>query len=174
MQFKRCSETEHTFFTMRTLGGMNAGQGELANAAMEEFVDVNYGYLNGNVEAMGKILRKFNDTFTNVTRLRKQVGASTRVYLIHVSFRFLLSRGWGHDTFDFQAHTTACFGGLVVQVSECKSALLEGLREQNIRQMWVRKKEHEYILHMLDRLEMLKDTPTGTQASIMRLRMRMR
>lgn len=46
-------------------------------------------------------------------------------------------------------------------MSECKSALLEGLREQNIRQMWVRKKEHEYILHMLDRLEMLKDTPTG-------------
>lgn len=36
-------------------------------------MDVNYGYLNGNVEAMGKILRKFNETFTDVTTLRKQV-----------------------------------------------------------------------------------------------------
>lgn len=60
----------YTFFPLfHTL----PGQGELANAAMEEFVDVNYGYLNGNVEAMGKILRKFNETFTDVTTLRKQV-----------------------------------------------------------------------------------------------------
>lgn len=28
-------------------------------------------------------------------------------------------------------------------------------------QMWVRKKENEYILAMLDRLEMLKETPSG-------------
>lgn len=27
--------------------------------------------------------------------------------------------------------------------------------------MWVRKKENEYILAMLDRLEMLKETPSG-------------
>lgn len=42
--------------------------------AMEKFVDENYGYLNGNVEAMGKILRKFNETFTDVKGLREQVG----------------------------------------------------------------------------------------------------
>jgi len=41
--------------------------------AMEKFVDENYGYLNGNVEAMGKILRKFNDTFQGVKDLRQQV-----------------------------------------------------------------------------------------------------
>lgn len=63
------------------------GQAELANAAMEEFVDVNYGYLNGNVEAMGKILRKFNDTFTNVTRLRKQVGRRGGLSDGHAGYR---------------------------------------------------------------------------------------
>lgn len=42
------------------------------------------------------------------------------------------------------------------QVQECKAVLVEGLKEQNIRQMWVRKKETDYILAMLDKLEMLK------------------
>ena len=50
------------------------GQCELTNSAMERFVDENYTYLNGNVEAMGKILRKFNETFTDVKGLRQQVG----------------------------------------------------------------------------------------------------
>jgi len=43
--------------------------------AMERFVDENYTYLNGNVEAMGKILRKFDETFTDVKGLRQQVRA---------------------------------------------------------------------------------------------------
>jgi len=41
---------------------------------MERFVDENYTYLNGNVEAMGQILRKFNETFRDVKGLRQQVG----------------------------------------------------------------------------------------------------
>ena len=52
------------------------GQYELSSMAMEKFVDENYGYLNGNVEAMGKILRKFNDTFHGVKDLRQQVSSS--------------------------------------------------------------------------------------------------
>ncbi|KAM3569928.1 hypothetical protein VYU27_007989 [Nannochloropsis oceanica] len=92
------------------------GQFELTNMAMERFVDENYTYLNGNVEAMGQILRKFNETFRDVKGLRQQV-------------------------------------------LECKSALLEGLKEQSIRQMWVRKREHDFVLSMLDKLDKLKETP---------------
>ncbi|GAB5033673.1 exocyst complex component 4-like [Nannochloropsis oceanica] len=94
------------------------GQFELTNMAMERFVDENYTYLNGNVEAMGQILRKFNETFRDVKGLRQQV-------------------------------------------LECKSALLEGLKEQSIRQMWVRKREHDFVLSMLDKLDKLKETPAG-------------
>lgn len=47
-------------------------------------------------------------------------------------------------------------------MQECKAVLVEGLKEQNIRQMWVRKKETDYILAMLDKLEMLK-VPTMRQ-----------
>jgi hypothetical protein len=51
-----------------------AGQAEMANSKMKEFVDLNYAYLNGNVEAMGKILRKFNETFRDVKNLRSEVS----------------------------------------------------------------------------------------------------
>jgi len=53
----------------------------------------------------------------------------------------------------FELSVKQCDG---LQVQECKAVLVEGLKEQNIRQMWVRKKETDYILAMLDKLEMLK------------------
>lgn len=33
-----------------------------------------HSYLNGNVEAMGKVLRRFNETSEDVQRLRRQVS----------------------------------------------------------------------------------------------------
>ncbi|EKU21758.1 hypothetical protein NGA_0210300, partial [Nannochloropsis gaditana CCMP526] len=44
----------------------------LVNRAMESFVEENSSYLNGNVEAMGTILRKFQDTCSDVRTLRGQ------------------------------------------------------------------------------------------------------
>jgi hypothetical protein len=47
------------------------------------------------------------------------------------------------------------------QVQECKVVLNMEQKEQSIRQLWVKKKEIELILGMLDKLEMLKETPAG-------------
>jgi hypothetical protein len=122
----------------------------MANAAMEVFVEANYGYLNGNVEAMGKILRKFNETFEDVKALRQQV------------WTLLCALCCGlHPPYGPQARWKELVIGFWMQVNDCQAALLDGLKEQNIRQMWIRKKENEYILATLDKLDMLRETPLG-------------
>ena len=50
-------------------------QGDIAQKALEDFVDVNYGYLNGNVVQLGKILRKYEGTTRTVQSLKSKVSA---------------------------------------------------------------------------------------------------
>ena len=50
-------------------------QRNIAQKALEEFVDVNYGYLNGNVVQLGKILRKYEGTTQTVQRLKSKISS---------------------------------------------------------------------------------------------------